>query len=260
MTVNAILFDIEGTLTERGRLVPGAAQVVAEVRARGIAVRFLTNITAQAPAQIAARLVALGLPVDVAEVQTATSVCVDILKARAGVRCHLMVPDAVLPLFEGIARDDTQPDVVVVSDIGEGFSFAALNRAFRMLRGGAELVALQKNLFWFDGDGVKLDCGAFVLALEAASGKTATVTGKPSTVFFDTALAGLSYGRHDTLIVGDDLNTDIAGGNQAGVRTVLTGGGKYADGQRTSASWKEDYFIASVADLPALLSTLSTLS
>jgi HAD superfamily hydrolase (TIGR01458 family) len=257
MTVNAILFDIEGTLTERGQLVPGAAQVVADVRARGIAVRFLTNITAKTQAGIAAGLVALGLPVDVTEVQTATSVCVDVLTARPGVRCHLMVPDAVLPLFDGIARDDTAPDVVVVSDIGDGFSFAALNRAFRMVRGGAELVALQKNLFWFDEGGVKLDCGAFVLALEAASGKTATVTGKPSTVFFDTALAGLPCGRHDVLIVGDDLNTDIAGGNAAGVRTVLAGTGKVADGQRSSAKWKEDYFIASVADLPALLSTLA---
>ena len=256
MTINAILFDIEGTLIERGQPVRGAADVITHVRSQGIETRFLTNITAQTPARIAAHLSALGIAVDAAEIQTATTVCVDMLRARPDVRCHLLVPDAVLPMFEGIARDDSNPDVIVVSDIGEGFTFATLNRAFRMLRAGAELLALQKNMYWFDVDGVKLDCGPFVLALEAASGKSATVTGKPSQVFFDTALAGLACGRDDVLVVGDDFNTDIAGGKQSRIRTVLTGTGKYADGQRTSANWKEDYFLDSVADLPQLLSQL----
>ena len=256
MTIKAILFDIDGTLIERGQPVRGAADVISHVRSQGIETRFLTNITGQTPARIAAHLSALGIAVDAAEVQTATTVCVDMLRARPDVRCHLLVPAAVMPMFEGIARDDTHPDVIVVSDIGEGFTFATLNRAFKMLRAGAELLALQKNMFWFDADGVKLDCGPFVLALEAASGKTATVTGKPSKVFFETALAGLSCARNDVLIVGDDLNTDIAGGNQAHIRTALTGTGKYADGQRTSVHWKEDYFLDSVADLPRLLSQL----
>lgn len=257
MTIKAILFDIDGTLTERGQLVRGAAEAIAHVRSQGIEARFLTNITGHTPTRIAANLSALGIAVDAAEVQTATTVCVDMLRSRPNVRCHLLVPPSVMPMFEGIDRDDIQPDVVVVSDIGEGFTFATLNRAFRMLRAGAELLALQKNMFWFDAEGVKLDCGPFVLALEAASGKTATVTGKPSKVFFETALAGLACERHEVLIVGDDLNTDIAGGNQAQVRTVLMGTGKYADGQRTSADWKEDHFLDSVADLPRLLSQLS---
>ncbi len=257
MTIKAILFDIEGTLTERGHLIPGAAASVAAARAQGIETRFLTNITGRTPAAIAASLTTLGIPVDAAEVQTATSVCVDMLRKLPGVRCHLLVPEAVMSLFDGIVRDDESPDVVVVSDIGEGFTFAALNRAFRTLRQGAELFALQKNMYWFDVDGVKLDCGPFVLALEAASGKTATVTGKPSQAFFETALASVRCQRSEVLIVGDDLNTDIAGGNAANVATLLVGTGKYADGQRTHAQWKADHFLDSVATLPGLLSQLS---
>jgi inorganic pyrophosphatase len=256
MTIQAILFDIEGTLTERRQLISGAAATVAAVRAQGIETRFLTNITGRTPAAIAALLTTLGIPVDAAEVQTATSVCVDMLRKMSGVRCHLLVPDQVMPMFAGIIRDDESPEVVVVSDIGEGFSFTALNRAFRMLRQGAELIALQKNMYWFDTDGVKLDCGPFVLALEAASGTTATVTGKPSQVFFETALAGLQCKRNEVLIVGDDLNTDIAGGNGVNVTTLLVGTGKYADGQCTHAHWKADYFLDSVAALPGLLSRL----
>lgn len=256
MTIKAIFFDIDGTLTLRGKAIEGAAQAVSHARAQGIAVRFLTNITGRTTDTIAAELSTLGIAVDGAEVQTASSACVAMLKARPGVRCHLMVPDAVQPMFEGIERDNTNPDVVVVSDIGEGFSYAALNRAFLMLREGAELVALQKNLFWFDVDGVKLDCGAFVLALEAASKKTATVTGKPSRTFFEIALASVGCTPADVLIIGDDLSTDIAGGRSLGAHTALVGTGKYADGQVMLADCKEDYFLDSVAGLPQLLASL----
>jgi len=154
-------------------------------------VRFLTNITGHSPVRIAADPNALGITVDASEVQTATTVCVTLLKVRPGLGCHLMVPPSVMEMFDDIALDDIQSDVVVISDIGEGFNFAAMNRAFWMLRQGADLIALQKNLFWFDTDSVKLDCGAFILGLEAAANKTATVTGKPSQVFFETELAEL---------------------------------------------------------------------
>lgn len=253
MAVKAILFDIEGTLIERGAAIAGAAAAVDGARAAGLQLRFLTNITGRTPARIAADLCAAGIAVAAGEVQTATTVCVDLLRRRPGVRCHLLVPPAVLPMFEGIARDDSDPDVVVIGDIGEGFDFRTLNRAFRMLRQGAELMALQKNLFWFDADGPKLDCGAFVLALEAAARTQATVTGKPSRTFFDSALAGLACAADQVLMVGDDISTDILGASAAGMRTVLVGTGKYADGQTTHPDCRPSAFIDSVRDLPALL-------
>lgn len=254
--LRAILFDIDGTLLARGVAIEGAAAAVAHARALGMAVRFLTNITGRTPERIAADLRAAGIDAAAAEVQTATTVCVAMLRARAGVRCHLMVPPAVLPMFDGVNRDDQHPEVVVISDIGEGFDFHTLNRAFLMLREGAELIALQKNLFWFDQDGAKLDCGAFVLALEAAARVQATVTGKPSRVFFDSALAGLGCVPDQVLVVGDDIATDVAGASAAGARTVLVGTGKYADGQTTHPDCTPTHFIASVKDLPLLLATL----
>jgi inorganic pyrophosphatase len=258
MPVKAILFDIEGTLLSRGAPIDGAATAVAQARTLGMQVRFLTNITARTPACIAADLSAAGIAVAAEEVQTATTVCVAMLRKRAGVRCHLMVPPEVLPMFDGIVRDDRHPDVVVISDIGEQFDFHTLNRAFLMLREGAELIALQKNLFWFHADGPRLDCGAFVLALEAAARTRATVTGKPSQVFFDSALAGLDCVREQVLVVGDDISTDVAGASAAGLRTVLVGTGKYADGQTTHPDCQATHFIDSVKGLPDLLGILSS--
>lgn len=254
--IKAILFDIDGTLVYRGKAIDGAAEAVAHARDSGMQVRFLTNITGRTPERIADDLRAAGIAVAPAEVQTATTVCVAVLRQRAGVRCHLMVPPEVLPMFDGIAQDDLHPQVVVISDIGERFDFQTLNRAFLMLRDGAELIALQKNLFWFDTDGPKLDCGAFVLALEAAARTQATVTGKPSRVFFESALAGLDCPREQVLAVGDDISTDVAGASGAGIRTALVGTGKYADGLTTHPDCQPTHFLDSVKDLPRLLGTL----
>ncbi len=253
MTVSAILFDIDGTLVLRGAAIDGAAAAVAYARAQGIAVRFLTNTTARTPADIAAGLTALGIPAQATDVQTPVTVCLAMLAARPGVRCHLMLPPSVIGMFDGVARDDRHPDLVVIGDLGAQFDYAALNRAFAMLRAGAGMIALQKNLYWFATDGARLDCGAFVLALEAASGVTAEVAGKPSQAFFAAALAAVQCRPENVLVVGDDGATDIAGGNAAGARTVLVGTGKFADGGQRG---DETYFIDSVSALPALLAQL----
>ena len=71
--------------------------------------------------------------------------------------------------FKEIPVDDDAPDFVVVGDYSEGFDFHALNHAFRLLMNGAELIALQKNLYWFSSEGMFLDCGAFVTLLESAA-------------------------------------------------------------------------------------------
>jgi len=256
MQVRAILFDIEGTLISCGKLIPGSLEAVQYARTLGMEIRFLTNMTNRSSQQIANELTDLGIVADALEVQTSTSACLSLLKKRPGLRCHFMVPPSIVSVFDEIVRDDIAPDVLVIGDLAEGFNYAAMNKAFLILRAGAELIVFHKNLFWFDTTEAKLDSGAFVLALEAASNKKATITGKPSREFFETAIAGLRCNRDQVLIVGDDLNTDIAGGNLVNVRTVLVGTGKYADGQ-VKGIFKEDYFLESVRVLPDFLDRLN---
>jgi HAD superfamily hydrolase (TIGR01458 family) len=254
--IKAVLFDIEGTLVARGKALPGAAEAVACARRQGKAVRFLTNITGRGPSLIAADLQDQGLAIEGREIQTATTACVEYLKSRPGITCHLIVPPSVRPLFDGIAVDDHKPDVVVISDIGEHFNYQVLNRAFMMLRAGAELVAPQKGLFWFDHDGPRLDCGSFILGLEAAAGKQATVTGKPAELFFQRALAHVGCRADQALVVGDDVGTDILGAARIGATSVLVGTGKYTSGAQSTGLVRPDHFIATLEELPQLLATL----
>ena len=111
---------------------------------------------------------------------------------------------------------------------GGGFSPGLLNiLAFRLLMDGAELVALQRNGFKARADGLALDVGAYAAALEYASGREAIVVGKPAREFYTSAIAELGVQR--AVMVGDDLEADVAGAMATGLAGVLVRTGKYRD-------------------------------
>jgi ribonucleotide monophosphatase NagD (HAD superfamily) len=112
------------------------------------------------------------------------------------------------------------------------------------------LLALHKSPFWSAGDqGFLIDAGAFVAALEFATGVTAEVVGKPSVAFFHLCIADLSLSPHEVVVVGDDPMNDGAGGAAAGCRTALVRTGKWSEQAMLGAQFHPDLLLASVADL-----------
>jgi len=118
---------------------------------------------------------------------------------------------------------------------------------------GAELVALQKNRFWLTADGLSLDAGPFVAAIEYATGKDAFVVGKPSAGFFEIVLADLGADRDSVAMVGDDVETDIGGALDAGIAAVLVRTGKYREDFVRDSGIEPTATIDSVTELPELL-------
>src|SRR5438445_10430484 len=102
-----------------------------------------------------------------------------------------------------------------------------MNAAFRMLMNGAVLLAMHTNLYWLASDGLRLDSGPYVHALELATGKQATVLGKPDRAFFEQALRTIGVGTHEAVMVGDDIENDVGGAQRAGLRGVLVCTGKH---------------------------------
>ncbi|RMN31847.1 HAD-super family hydrolase, sub family IIA [Pseudomonas coronafaciens pv. zizaniae] len=247
---DSLLLDIDGTLMHKGQCLPGAAEALAFARSQGLRLQLLTNTTAKMPEALAEELCHAGIQVDPDEIQTATTACLGYLQQHSQLKCHLVVPDSIIAAFSGIATDDSSPDVVVISDIGEAFDYATLNRCFRMLRGGARLIALQKNLFWFDRDGERLDCGAFIVGLEAAARVQALVMGKPSPLFFEAALRRLDTCGSRTLVVGDDVLTDCAGAKAVGASSLLVRTGKYDRALFDAHRQNVDAVIDGIADFP----------
>jgi HAD superfamily hydrolase (TIGR01458 family) len=118
-------------------------------------------------------------------------------------------------------------DAVIVGDAGEGFTYTALNAAFRLLMRGAPLLALAANRYFREADGLSLDAGPFVAALEHASSTHALLFGKPAPAFFHAAVAGLGCSPDAAVMVGDDVEADVNGAIAAGLAGILVHTGKY---------------------------------
>ena len=100
-----------------------------------------------------------------------------------------------------------------------------------------------------------MDIGAFVAGLEYATGRTATVVGKPSQPFFEMALDELGLPKRQVIMIGDDIEMDVGGAQRAGIRGVLVKTGKYRDEVAARSAVVPDAVIESIAELPRLLST-----
>jgi HAD superfamily hydrolase (TIGR01458 family) len=253
----AILLDIDGVLHVSGEVIAGAAEAVRALRDEGHKLRFVTNNTTRTRDRLADELRGLGIGIDADELSTTPLAAAGLLSGRR-----------VLPLTMAAVRGDLAgqvelveegADVVLVGgadetdETGRVFSYENLNRAFAALEGGARLVCLHKNRWWQTGRGPLLDSGAFVAGLEYAAGLEAEVVGKPSRAYFEAALAELGAVPEDSVMVGDDVEADVAGAQAAGLRGILVRTGKFREETLAAAASQPDGVVASIADVPAFL-------
>jgi len=227
--IRGVLLDLGGVIYEGDHALPGAIDAVAKLHRAGLPLRFVTNTTRKTKRALLERLTKLGLDMSADELFTPAQAARDWLKAH-GCSPVLVVHPNLTKEFEDIPEREKR--AVVVGDAGSAFDYTHLNRAFRALIDGAAFIALAKNRTFKDEDGeLSLDAGAFVTALEYASGKTATVLGKPAPDFFAAALASIDCPPEDAVMVGDDAEADIAGSLRAGLgRALLLRTGKYRAG------------------------------
>jgi HAD superfamily hydrolase (TIGR01458 family) len=252
----AILVDIEGVLHVSGEPIPGAMEAVAELRRQGHRLRFVTNNTTLSRAMLAEELRRYGIELDDSELQTTAAAAA---RALAGKRVFALVIAALVEDLEGIEFVGEGAEAVLLGgadetdETGRVFSYMNLARAFAELELGADLYCLHKNKWWQTSRGPLLDSGAFVAGLEYAAGVEATVLGKPSLAYFEAALAALDAEPALTWMVGDDLESDIAGAQRYGLKTVLVRTGKFRPDQLERSTVVPDAVISSIAYLPEWL-------
>jgi HAD superfamily hydrolase (TIGR01450 family) len=282
--VRAFVLDADGVLMYRNAPIPGAPEAVAELRRRGIPYRVVTNFSSAHRSSLAAAFGrATGLAVDAAEIITAASAAAA-YTASHHPRAPLLVlaaPDArrewadqeVLSPDEADARSEPVA-AVVIGDAGEDLSYRNLDIAFRQLRNGAAFVAMHRNPWWMTPKGVTLDAGAYVMGLEAALGRRAVVTGKPSPVVFRQAVAELraelasreasgpdggtgSGGPRlrtaDVAMVGDDPRADIGAARRVGLRGFLVLTGKVTAEDAAASGVRADAIAPSLGEIVAAL-------
>ena len=241
----------------RGRF-SGAAETLEGLAARGVPFRLLTNTTTASRATLAARLRGMGLPVTEDLLITAPVATAAYVRRRfPGVPCYLLAKGDAVDDFAAAGVPIVGPDgapeagVVVIGGAEEELTYARLNHAYRLLLGGAKLVAMHRNTAWRTDEGMSLDSGPFVDALAKAAGVRATIIGKPAAAFFRQAVRDIGLPARELAMVGDDARNDLAPARRLGMTGVLVRTGKPVGPADVAEA---DVVIDSVADLPSLAS------
>jgi HAD superfamily hydrolase (TIGR01458 family) len=249
----AILLDIDGVLHVSGEPIIGAASAVKRLREAGHRLRFVTNNTTRTRAALAEELRGFGVELEDEELQTTPRVAA---KALAGRRVLALTMPSIVEELEGVELVGEGAEAVLIGGADETpetnsvFSYMNLARAFAELDAGAELYCLHKNAWWQTSRGPLLDSGAFVAGLEYAAGLEATVLGKPSPSYFLAALEAIDGEPALTWMVGDDVESDIVGAQQHGMKTALVRTGKFRPDVVERLRVTPDAILSSIADFP----------
>ena len=247
------LFDVDGVLHVGGQPIPGAADVLHELTSREMPYRLLTNTTTASRATLAARLRAMGIPVAAELLITAPMATAAYIRRRfPDVPCYLLAKGDAVDDFRAAGIPIVGPDgapeagVVAIGGAEDELTYARLNHAYRLLLGGAKLIAMHRNTSWRTAQGMALDSGPFVTALATAAGVRATVVGKPAAAFFRQAIRDIALPARELVMVGDDARNDLLPARRLGMRGVLVRTGKPVGPAEEAQA---DLVIDSIADL-----------
>lgn len=253
--MRGVLIDLDGVIWESDAVIEGAPATVGWLEARQIPYLFVTNTTSRPRELIAEKLATLGIDTDTDRILTPPVAAAHWISKYCKQPCVLIVPDATLADFADVAStdvNDTQPvAAVVIGDIGDGWSYALMNRVFRQLMRSPppQLVALGMTRYWRADDGLRLDVAPFIKAFEHASGCQPVVLGKPSRDFYAIALQMINCDPLHTVMIGDDIQGDVLGAQECGMQGLLVKTGKFRPADMDTGVMP-DALLDSIADLP----------
>ncbi len=248
--ISGFLIDIDGVLVTGNQRIDGALETVQFLKEKKIPFLLLTNTTRQSRVTIWHHLKRAWFPVEESDIHTAPLAAVNWLKSKGIYEITLLISGSAINDFKDFKITAYNPQYIVIGDIGKDLTFDKLNMTFRLIMNGARILALQKNRYWQSEEGLTIDAGAIVAALEYATSKKATIIGKPSRDFFLQAAKILGIPPGELAMVGDDIEADVGGAQKVGMFGILVKTGKYRSELVKKSRIKPDLILSSVADLP----------
>ncbi|GAB4305843.1 MAG: HAD-IIA family hydrolase [Candidatus Bipolaricaulota bacterium] len=263
MPIEGYILDLDGTVYVGERLVPGADRAIAELRARGRKVLFLSNKPLHSRRDYAQKLSRLGIPADEGDVINSSFVLARHLGQHApGARVFAIgEPPLLAELTRAGLRLTEDPSEIqyVIAAFDRTFDYRKLAIAFQALRRGARFLATNPDRTCPVEEGEIPDAAAVIAALEATTGRPVEdVFGKPSRHIVDLALATLGLPPERCAVVGDRVETDIRMAKDRGLVAVLTLTGVTRRGDLARASVQPDHVIDGIGDLPRIDRELNT--
>jgi NagD protein len=243
----SVICDIDGVLLWNNKAIPGADQFIQRLQEQETPLVLLTNYPAQTAQDLVNRLQTVGITVRENQIYTSAIATADFLTHQDGRKAYVIGEGALThELYkQGFTITDINPDFVIVGET-RSYNWDMIYRAARFVRDGARFIATNPDTH---GPNHSPACGALCAPIERITGKKPFYIGKPSAWIVRSALNHLGAHAADTLIIGDNLNTDILAGFQAGLETimVLTGVSQKADLDKYP--YHPNHIFNSVADI-----------
>jgi HAD superfamily hydrolase (TIGR01450 family) len=260
-----LLLDIDGVMVTSWKALPGAVEAVAELEDLGYPRMFLTNTTSRSRGEIAEALNDCGFDVAPDEILTAAKLTAEYLTANHPGKCVWVLNEG--PIAEDmtgveLTDDPDRAEVVVLGGAGPVFDHRALSQVLELMVRGTPVIAMHRSMTWSTAAGLSIDTGVYLEGLEKAADRKIRAIGKPSPLGFRAAVDLMQLEPTQVVMVGDDMHNDVLGAQAAALIGVLVRTGKFREEalealQRDEFGPVPDHIVDSLADVPALMRTLS---
>lgn len=251
--IRYLLADLDGVFYRGDMPLPGAAEFVHWLGQESIPYLFLTNNSTRTPQQYAEKLIRLGLPAHPEQILTSALAARAYLESRAprgtGIYFIGMKGLEEALLGDGYFRLEEERPAYVVVGLDTHLTYEKLRRATLLIRAGATFIGTNPDRTFPAPEGIIPGCGAILAALEAATGIPPIVIGKPERWMLEEGMRRLGATPDQTAILGDRLDTDVAGGKRLGLTTILVLTGVHGPAELEAAEVRPD---AVFPDLVAL--------
>ena len=252
MAISPVLIDFDGVIKLGEKPAPDASKFLKYLTEKKIPSYIISNSTLRTGDEILSFLsgnnINIGVPA-----MTAVDATLHYVKEHYSKVSVFCIP-SIKKIFKDFI-DDKNPEAVVIGDIGDNWTYKLMNEIFRKVKGGAAIVAMHQNRYWYPGGGeLSLDAGAFIKAIEYGAERESILIGKPSPLYFRTALSLLGFSADDEFfMIGDDLENDVLAAKQIGGRGVLIYTGKTSFPLISNQNLKPDLEINSLIEMIDIL-------
>lgn len=246
--------DMDGVIYHGSQLLPGVQEFVDWLYRENKKFLFLTNNSSKTPRELQEKLGRMGLDVDESHFYTSAQATAQFIASQTpGARVFAIGdPSLTHALYQkGLTLDDIAPDYVVIGETSS-YTYDNICKAVKLVGKGARLIGTNYDLTGPTDNGVIIPaCRALVAPVELAAGKTAYYVGKPNPLMMRTGLDMLGIHSQEAAMIGDRMDTDIQGGIECGLDTVLVLSGVSTREIAASFPYRPRIILNGVGEIPA---------
>jgi NagD protein len=249
--ISSYLVDMDGVLVHEDQPIPGADRFIKALEDKGLAYLVITNNSIYTQRDLSARLARAGIRIPPERLWTSALATAQFLdEQRPGATAHVVGEAGLTTALHdvGYVLSDVDPDYVVLGET-RTYSFEAITRAIRLIRGGARFIATNPDPVGPSIAGPLPATGAVAALISRATNREPYFVGKPNPLMMRSALRAIDAHSESTAIIGDRMDTDVVAGLEAGLEAILVLSGVSDRDDANRYPYRPSRVVESVAEI-----------